>query len=314
MAIKTPRVRPELFFGLVGAVGTELGLVESILSRELENLNYQVHSIRAIHLLKEFEKWRTIPTVPADEYIRRSMDAGNDFRKKVRLPGALAALAIGDIRRFRKRVTGQEDHRSPSTAYILRSFKNPGEIELMRTVYGESFILIAAYASHQTRLRHLTRRITDSKNGFGEDENRSIAEELIQRDQEEPDNKLGQNVRDTFHRADVFFDASQPQKLDETIVRFIRLFFGDTFKTPTRDEYCMFHAKATALRSAEMGRQVGAVIATREGEIISTGTNEVPKAFGGFYWEGDDPDERDFAQNMDSNDKHKKALLGDILT
>ena len=56
----------------------------------------------------------------------------------------------------------------------------------------------------------------------------------------------------------------------------------------------MFHAKSTALRSADLSRQVGAVIATKESDIIAVGCNDAPKALGGLYWTDDKPDVRDF--------------------
>jgi deoxycytidylate deaminase len=312
-AIKKTPQRPELIFGLVGAVGTDLTNVEMFLGRELQNLGYVASPIRLIHLLKIFKRWEAIPTAPADDYINQSMDAGNQFREHTRSPDALAAMAVAKIRAIRRIKSDNEEYVLPNTAFILRSLKNPAEVETLRTIYGESFILIAAYSSHAARLRHLTKRITQSRSSFSEEEYRHVAEQLIERDQEEPGNKLGQNVRDTFHRADIFVDATNKANLEESIIRFVRLLFGDTFKTPTRDEYCMFLAKAAALRSAEMGRQVGAVISTTEGEALSIGTNEVPKAQGGFYWEGDDPDLRDFQIGRDSNDEHKISLLGDIL-
>jgi deoxycytidylate deaminase len=305
--------RPELVIGLVGAVGTDLGTVESVLRRKLVGIGYRVEAVRLIHLLKIFKKWESIPEIPADTYIRKSMDAGNKFRELTKRADALAGMGIFRIREIRQERGGDEEAILSDTAYLIRSLKNPAEVETLRTVYGESFILIAAYSSHTARLSYLTTRITDSHNSFSESQYRPTAEKLIQRDQEELGNKLGQNVRDTFHRADVFVDASNAIKIEQSIARFVRLFFGDPFITPTREEYCIFHAKAAALRSAEMGRQVGAVIATPEGEILSAGTNEVPKANGGFYWEGDTPDLRDFRLGFDSNDKHKKALLGDIL-
>ncbi len=313
LSTKKVAARPELVIGLVGAVGTDLGGVESVLRRKLLGVGYHVEPIRLIHLLKTFERWKNIPEVPADVYIRKSMDAGNRFRELTKRADALAGMAIFRIRELREERGGNEEAILPDTAYVLRSLKNPAEVERLRTVYGESFILVAAYSSHVARLSYLTSRITDSRNSFSESQYRHVAEKLIQRDQEELGNKLGQNVRDTFHRADVFVDASDALRIEKSVSRFVRLFFGDPFITPTREECGIFHAKAAALRSAEMGRQVGAVIATVEGEILSVGTNEVPKANGGFYWEGDHPDLRDFRLGFDSNDKHKKALLGDIL-
>jgi len=75
----------------------------------------------------------------------------------------------------------------------------------------------------------------------------------------------------------------------------------------------MFHAHAAAMRSASLGRQVGATIATAEGEIVAVGTNEVPKSGGGQYWEGDVPDARDFMLGHDSSDRLKRSNLGELL-
>jgi len=75
----------------------------------------------------------------------------------------------------------------------------------------------------------------------------------------------------------------------------------------------MFSARAAAHRSASLGRQVGAVIATPEGSIVATGMNDVPKAGGGPYWTGDSNDSRDHVLGYDSSTYMQRDLLGDIL-
>ena len=92
-----------------------------------------------------------------------------------------------------------------------------------------------------------------------------------------------------FHLGDIFVDGIDPAKASETIQRFIKAFFGDTKASPNKDEYGLYIAAAAALRSADLSRQVGAAIFSKEGEIISIGCNEVPKAGGGTYWIDDDP-------------------------
>jgi cytidine deaminase len=136
---------------------------------------------------------------------------------------------------------------------------------------------------------------------------------LIDRDQEEIGNKNGQNTRDSFHRADLFVDTGSPEKLEQSIERFVELLLGHPFHTPTREEYGMFHAQAAALRSAELGRQVGAAIATQEGDIITVGCNEVPKAGGGLYWCGDTPDNREFRSGVDGIEEQKRNLIAEML-
>jgi cytidine deaminase len=75
----------------------------------------------------------------------------------------------------------------------------------------------------------------------------------------------------------------------------------------------MFNAQAAAYRSASLGRQVGAVIARQDGSIVASGTNEVPKAGGGTYWQEDTFDRRDHVRGRDSSDEMRYELLGDIM-
>ena len=147
--------------------------------------------------------------------------------------------------------------------------KNPGEVESLRRIYGSSFYLIAAYTSLQDRRIALAKRIAQTRNTFPYGRHFDAVDKLIDRDQEEIGDKNGQNTRDSFHRADLFVDTGSPEKLEQSIERFVELLLGHPFHTPTREEYGMFHAQAAALRSAELGRQVGAAIATHEGDIIT---------------------------------------------
>ena len=108
-------------------------------------------------------------------------------------------------------------------------------------------------------------------------------------------------MQDTFPLADFFINA----KLDitEQVKRFIQLIFGEPFTTPTPDEYFMFLARATALRSCDLSRQVGAVITDPSGAIVSVGCNEVPLPGGGFFHEEIDKsrDNRDKEKTYDPN-------------
>lgn len=72
-------------------------------------------------------------------------------------------------------------------------------------------------------------------------------------------------------------------------------------------------AKAAALRTLDLSRQVGAAIFTQNGEIISLGSNEVPTAEGGTYWSDERFDDRDYKRGYDSNHKRKVEILSEIL-
>jgi cytidine deaminase len=248
-----------------------------------------------------------------DDYIDRHQWAGDDFRQKTKHGDALAVLGIGEIRSARLKENGDPEKVIPRCAYIIRSLKTTEEVDTLRDVYGNAFILIGSSAPYDVRKKYLASKIAASRFDFRHEQHFAKAEQLIQKDQEEVGKRHGQNLRHTFQHADFFVDASDPNKLREAVDRIMDLVFGNTFHTPTRDEYGMFHARAAALRSAELGRQVGAAITTANADIIAVGTNEVPRAGGGLYWAGDQPDYREFARGEDSNDAHKRGVLEDLL-
>ena len=141
-----------------------------------------------------------------------------------------------------------------------------------------------------------------------------LAERLIDRDEEESGD-YGQDVRHTFFRADAFIDASDKSKIEDQTRRFVEVIFGHPFETPTKHETGMNHAFGSALRSADVSRQVGAAICTEDGQVLAVGTNEVPKAGGGLYWGDSDHDARDFrfAETDEPNAEMKLIILSDLL-
>jgi hypothetical protein len=264
---------PELFFGLVGAVGTDLRGISALLSRELQTVGYLPHEIRLSALLKECAKYKhleAVDTGPEHLRITAHMDAGDDFRRTATRGDALALLAIGSVLETREELTGQETSKPvPGQAYIFNSLKHPSEIETLRHVYRSSFFVISIYESRELRLGTLCERIAKTSGKYERSQFTRDAEELIERDQKDIADDFEQNVRDSFAKADLFLNANNPVNLEAQVRRFVRMLFGFQFASPTVDEYCMFHARATALRSLDLSRQVGAVIATDTGEILA---------------------------------------------
>ena len=184
----------------------------------------------------------------------------------------------------------------------------------MRSVYGKQFILVSAYGSSENRKSILQGRQKKSNPTKNPDHDASSkAEQLIERDASETHKFGGQQLRDTFHLADVFIDGISKQNMDLKLSRFIRAFFGLNTAAPTKDEYGMYAAKSASLRSCDLSRQIGAAIFTSEGEIISQGCNEVPKAFGGTYWDLEEPDFRDVKIGYDPNEEFKRELIRDLI-
>jgi len=137
----------------------------------------------------------------------------------------------------------------------------------------------------------------------------------IRRDEQDLTIPHGQSMRTTFAESDFVIDARSPQRLKDTLTRMVEVVFGDPFVTPTREEQAMYHAYSAGLRSAEMGRQVGAAIIDSHGELLAIGTNDVPAGRGGLYWYPDEPDGRDFAQPVpvDSNTEWKRRVAREVL-
>lgn len=299
--------------GLVGAVGSQMASVEDALVSAFDLLNYDCEKVRLVELLHEVDKWKDLRHDHEDERIQSHMDAGDDFRRLISSNDALAVLGIGKIRSLREKITKDPDKPRQRCAYLLRSLKNPEEVACLREIYGRAFILVAAYSPREERVQHLSNKIAESRYGASAEQCRPDAERLVNRDQEDSDKSFGQNVRTAFPLADVFIATTNKPAMERNIRSFLELLFGKVSHTPTRAEYCMFHAHAAAMRSAALGRQVGATIATADGEIVAVGTNEVPKAGGGQYWEGDVPDARDFSLGHDSSDRLKRSNLGEVL-
>jgi deoxycytidylate deaminase len=309
-----PVAMPELVFGLVGPLGANLPEVTEQLSRHLARVGYQSKLIRLSELMHELKGYSRLKRIKLEENrINEHMNAGNEIRTALETGGALALLAVGAIRNIRREVNGDPLIPIPGTAYILRSLKHPDEVNTLRKVYGGGFFQISVGSPREARVQSLNKAIARSHNEPNETKYRPIAEQLIQRDEQEEDLALGQNVRHTFPEADVMIGSDNPDIIQSALERFINILFRQPFITPSKDEFGMNLAKAVSLRSADLSRQVGAVIMTADGEVIATGCNEVPKAGGGQYWFGDQPDVRDFISGVDPNYVTKREMVGEVI-
>lgn len=302
----------ELVIGLVGAVGTDLDGVVKIFEDRLHGFSYRTQTVR----LSE-EVIRQI--APVEEYeqsdhaarINTLMDAGNEARRST---GDRAILAFGAA--MAVSTSRESDPPKPKSrqAYILRSLKRPEEVRALRDIYGTGFYLVGVYEAKDRRKRRLTDDLHISE---------TTANKLMDRDEDEH-TEFGQRTRDTFHLSDFFINAGVPdQHRKNSIQRILDILFGDHYNTPTFDEFAMFMAFSSALRSADLSRQVGAVIANHN-EILSMGSNDCPTFGGGLYWakmdetgQVVDMDKgRDYKRGYDSNkvakDRIAKNIFGNI--
>lgn len=304
--------QPELVFGMAGAIGVNMELITSELGACLVTLGYKHEYIKLTSEMTRFGEFQQKPKDTFESF-NSKMDYANGLRAKFQSPDLMARVAIDAIRRTRERLSGSADQPITAMAYIIRQFKLPQEIELMRNVYGKRFILVSAYGSKEDRKEYLCQLMKpEFETTLGDDAIEAFANSLIQRDASES-HDMGQNLRETFHLADVFVDGMRKDKMRATLRRFAEAFFGLNSVSPTRDEHGMFLAEAASWRSTDLSRQVGSHIATVNGETISVGCNEVPKAFGGNYWDEDQESFRDVNIGHDPNDRIKKEVLKNLV-
>ena len=318
----------ELVIGLVGAVGIDLQRVGKSIAVVLSEFNYQVHEIQLSSAMRRLSWEQPLVEEPFDERVSTYMSAGDKLCSAECWDrnDAFALLGIHGVALQRQELSGDMDVPLDRQAYLLRSLKRPEEVALLRNVYGSRFVLIAAFSPATCRHAYLANRIKESRTRPYPAQPQHTAAELMRRDEKEHV-AWGQNVVDTFHRADIFFDASsldaraalkQPDDEDDfmhrdELRRSFEILFGHPNRTPTRDEFGMFQAAAAMRRSAELGRQVGAAICTADGDVVAVGANEVPKAGGGLYWEGDKGDTREFQLGRDTSDVRKQEIARQVV-
>jgi len=319
--------RPELFFGIVGPVGVDIDMITDVLITELNRQQYYSRVLKVTSLMEVIPSNIVLRDDNYLERIKSRISYANDVCKRLGRKDALAAIVPSGVQTIREewykkkaRERGQEaakievERPLDAHAYIIRQFKRPVEIKLLRQIYGKLFFQISAYSSPSDREDLITKKIKDSNFGAIDDSKaRNDAIELMAIDYAEEKNDFGQKIRETFPMADVFVDGINRKKCEQMIHRFVNLIFGDNSITPDRDENGMYLAKSSSLRSGDLSRQVGAAICRSTGEVISLGCNEVPKFGGGPYWCDDVNDARDFAIGEDPNDRIKREVLHNIL-
>ncbi len=252
--------------------------------------------------------------------ITHLQNIGNGFRSRLADGAALARAGIASIRAERKKRSGSPDLAAGAVAYIIRQLKHPAEVDLLREVYGPSFLLVAGHAPQEMRVETLTKRLAKGESPRLESF-KSKAQDIILADDKQDDD-YGQNTRDTYPKADFFVNCGIPYG-EQEIGRFIELLFGHPFRTPSPEEYAMYQASTVSLRSSDDNRQVGAAIVslTRDeigkitnADIMALGMNEVPRAGGGFYWDKDSPDCRDQALLRVGNEDRAEEIKISALT
>lgn len=302
----------DIVIALVGAIGTHLDEVRSVLQEQLPHFDCEYDLVKMSDFIRQFDRFKHLDKakMAARDYYTSAIDGGNWIREELGDASALSQLAVRHI---------VERRRKPSSrfrrAFVIDQLKRSEEVRLLREVYGPLFYCVSVYADEKTREASLTKLFRDP--GVHERlkklDARESARRLMDRDNKEKGAVWGQNVRGTFIEADYFVRSDEKNDVEAAVERFLNLVFDKPHISPTKSEVAMMQASTAAMRSADLSRQVGAVIAARDGRILTTGCNEVPRCGGGQYWEDDPDDKRDFAIGYDSNDRIKREALQEII-
>lgn len=290
----------ELVIGIVAPVGVNLDDVENRLESFFNQFKYEFNFIQVSKLaLPYLDIEQTASTEM--ERLDNGMNNGKILREKYKQGDFYALLAIREINK--KRMTlGATSTALKRHVHVIRSLKHPDEIETLRNVYGDGFFLLGVSSSIKSRKYYL-----ENLKGVVSTE----IDRLIARDDKEAGD-YGQRTRDVFELADAFVTTDDTARLSEQLSRILDLLFSSPTISPTADEYAMFMAYAASLRSSDLSRQVGAVIANIHTDIVATGANDVPRFGGGLYWPTED-DQRDYILKEDSNEMEKRKIILNIM-
>jgi deoxycytidylate deaminase len=292
--------------GIVGPIGCNRELIIETFAKLAPHYSYKAEVVKVSEIIKLYmDVDPDIDKKGQYHRVMRLMDAGNELRQKAGDNSILAKMSILEIAKKRR----NNDDRF---IYIVDSLKHPEEISALRDAYGNGFYLFAVHSEESNRDLFL-------KNfcNIKDDEERK---NLIKRDKDEELGN-GQSTSSSFHLADFFLaEDGNHSKIWNSLERYLDLMFGNPFRTPTFYEYSMFMAHAASIRSADLSRQVGAVI-TQGTDVISSGANECPKPFGGTYWPlfndetkkiYDEPKGRDYMLGLDYNAHQKNKMIEDL--
>lgn len=296
----------EFIFAVVGHIGSGTSEIARTFKLLLESQKPPIQS-RILKAREVIQGWaqaagQIFPAANARHSIAtatRWQDLGDDMRLAKEDHAAVAKGLIKRIRETRADILNVEvKDKEPilpdgtPRAYILDALRHPAEVNLLRHLYQDAFVLIGVVCDHDVRRTRL-------QNKLGNPTLDNLLD-FMNRD-EKATARHGQQVAKTFQLADFYVDNTPDRflysesgvKLEENpewdindkLQRLVRIVTHDGVQRPELAETAMHHAYSAQLRSACLSRQVGAALIDRSGNLLSTGTNEVPKAGGGVYGE-----------------------------
>jgi len=330
----------ELIFGVVGHVGSGTSEIARQLKSQLglESLPGGPFDAEVLKASGEIVAWlkETGETAPDREPGRLScveqlQDLGNRCRNDQGDAAALARRLVQAVRRSRaEKQEEAADGDAPvipdgaRRAWILDSLRHPSEVELLRHIYQDAFVLVGVVCDEDVRTERLQAK-------YDVDGSPQKIKTFMARDADDTES-LGQKVADSFHMSDFFVDNTENRTLKngapneewnvpDQLGRLIRLLTHSDVVRPTSHETAMHAAYGAQVRSACLSRQVGAALVSADGQLLATGTNEVPRPGGGVYGQSDRAHDQDdrcaFRRTADhrfcSNTREQNTIIDDLI-
>lgn len=194
--------------------------------------------------------------------------------------------------------------------YIIDSIRNPDEISFFRR-HCASFYLFGVFAEPDVRWKRVHDIYGDDRRDFDNDDKRDSGEKF----------SYGQRVTDSFRMSDIIIlnnkniipGNDNEKYLATEIADKIDLIEGKIPFRPKAMETYMAMAYAVSMRSSCLKRKVGAVIVDTNGNVFSSGYNEVPAThqsclseYGACYRDGL---KKKFKEDLDAILKKEKDKL-----
>src|ERR1035437_1358191 len=329
----------EIIFAVVGGAGSGTSVITNTLQSILIEAGIDAPILKASKVIRDWAKRNRKP-IPLDQLkTLQSRETLQDYGDEMRAGVGTgkpdySAVALGlilEIQRTRAEKVGvpfepgkEVFPNGTPRAYILDSIRHPAEVHLLRQVYGDAFVLIGVVCDQSKREERMRLKYDDA--GAGN------ARKFMGRDNADEGKKHGQHVGDAFHLSDFFVDntndretatstSNRDWKANEDLSRLVKIVSGTHLERPRLPETAMYHAFSTQMQSACLSRQVGAALVDRNGNVVATGANEVPKAGGGVYGESADIDPHDarcaFFENPDHrfcrNTREQNTIVSELI-
>lgn len=303
--------RREVFLALIAPIGVDLNAVEAALDHHAARVGYQTNTVRLTDLFDEISHDYDLKFKGEFQRYQKYIEAGDALRSDTGRMDIFALYGVQKLLQYGPR--GTADEIPAEVVHIFRQLKRPEEIEALKKIFGRNILFISCYDSKENRIQNLVKKLLKTERGRSRSDLESEAMKIMAIDEEERDHNAGQRVIDCYQHADYVLDCTSKLSLSASAERFIDIYFGHPYISPSRDEYCSYHANAASYRSLDLSRQVGAAIFTDRCEVVSFGCNEIPKAGGGTYWADSDSDHRDYALGRDSNHQVREDMATDAL-